>query len=232
MSIQAALRHVTRYRYDRPITLGPQTIRLRPAPHCRAKVVAYALKVDPQLHFLNWQQDPQSNWLARIVLPEKTDHFTVSVDLTVDMEVINPFDFFLEPEAEHYPVAYSAELMAELEPYLRALPGGPAFNRYLAGVSREKKQTTSFVFDLNARLARDIAYVIRMEPGIQTPEDTLCKASGSCRDSAWLLVQLLRHLGLAARFASGYLIQLKPDVKSLDGPSGPEQDFTDLRSWC
>jgi uncharacterized protein (DUF2126 family)/transglutaminase-like putative cysteine protease len=232
MSIQAALRHVTRYRYDRPITLGPQTIRLRPAPHCRAKVVAYALKVEPEAHFLNWQQDPQSNWLARIVLPEKTDHFTVSVDLTVDMEVINPFDFFLEPEAEHYPFTYSAELTAELEPYLRALSGGPAFNRYLAGLSREKKQTTSFVFDLNARLARDIAYLIRMEPGIQTPEDTLCKASGSCRDSAWLLVQLLRHLGLAARFASGYLIQLKPDVKSLDGPSGPEQDFTDLHAWC
>jgi uncharacterized protein (DUF2126 family)/transglutaminase-like putative cysteine protease len=232
MSIQAALRHVTRYRYDRPITLGAQTIRLRPAPHCRAKVAAYALKVEPELHFLNWQQDPQSNWLARVVVPEKTDHFTVSIDLTVDMEVINPFDFFLEPEAEQFPFAYSAELKAELEPYLRPLPGGPAFNRYLAGLSRESKQTTTFIFDLNAKLAKDIGYLIRMEPGIQTPEDTLCKASGSCRDSAWLMVQLLRHMGLAARFTSGYLIQLKPDVKSLDGPSGPESDFTDLHAWC
>ena len=236
MSIQAALRHVTRYRYDRPIALGPQTIRLRPAPHCRARVVAYALKVEPESHFLNWQQDPQSNWLARIVVPEKTDHFTVSVDLTIDMEVINPFDFFLEPEAEQFPFAYSAELKAELEPYLRPFAGGPAFNRYLAmlvaELGRDKKQTTSFIFDLNARLAGDIAYLIRMEPGIQTPEETLCKGSGSCRDSAWLLVQLLRHMGLAARFASGYLIQLKPDVKSLDGPSGPEKDFTDLHAWC
>src|SRR5215469_9493126 len=154
MSIQAALKHVTRYRYDRPITLGPQTIRLRPAPHCRAKVVAYALKVEPDVHFLNWQQDPQSNWLARIVVPEKTDHFTVSVDLTVEMEVINPFDFFLEPDAEQFPFAYSAELKAEPEPYLRAAEGDPAFNRYLAGLvadlGREKKQTTSFLFDLNA----------------------------------------------------------------------------------
>ena len=232
MSIQAALRHVTRYRYDRPITLGPQTIRLRPAPHCRAKVVAYALKVEPEVHFLNWQQDPQSNWLARVVVPEKTDHFTVSVDLTVDMEVINPFDFFLEPEAEQFPFAYSAELKGELEPYLNPLAGGPAFNRYLAGLSRESKQTTTFIFDLNARLSKDIGYLIRMEPGIQTPEQTLCKASGSCRDSAWLMVQLLRHMGLAARFTSGYLIQLKPDVKSLDGPSGPDQDFTDLHAWC
>ncbi|HEU0160780.1 MAG TPA: transglutaminase family protein, partial [Rhizomicrobium sp.] len=232
MTIQAALRHVTRYRYDRLIALGPQTIRLRPAPHSRAKILAYALTVEPEGHFLNWQQDPQSNWLARVVFPEKTDHFTVSVDLTVAMEVINPFDFFLEPEAEQYPFAYSDELKAELEPYLKPAPQGKAFDAYLAKVSRAKKQTTNFVFDLNAALSRDIGYTIRMEPGIQTPDETLTKKTGSCRDSAWLLVQMLRHLGLAARFASGYLIQLKPDVKSLDGPSGPEQDFTDLHAWC
>jgi uncharacterized protein (DUF2126 family)/transglutaminase-like putative cysteine protease len=232
MSIQAALRHVTRYRYDRQITLGAQTIRLRPAPHTRAKVVAYSLKIEPEEQFLNWQQDPQSNWLARVVFPEKTDHFTVSVDLTVEMDVINPFDFFLEPAAEQFPFAYPEELKVELEPYLRTSPIGRAFDRYLAAIPREPKQTTTFIFDLNAQLSRDIGYLIRMEPGIQTPEETLCKGSGSCRDSAWLLVQLLRHLGLAARFASGYLIQLKPDVKSLDGPSGPENDFTDLHAWC
>src|SRR5882757_8683426 len=232
MSIQAAIRHVTRYRYDRQITLGAQTIRLRPAPHTRAKVVAYSLKIEPAEQFLNWQQDPQSNWLARVVFPEKTDHFTVSVDLTVEMAVINPFDFFLEPNAEYFPFAYSDELKAELEPYLKPVAGGPAFERYLAAIPRDKKQTTIFIFDLNAQLARDIGYLIRMEPGIQAPEETLCKGSGSCRDTAWLLVQLLRHLGLAARFASGYLVQLKPDVKSLDGPSGTEVDFTDLHAWC
>jgi uncharacterized protein (DUF2126 family)/transglutaminase-like putative cysteine protease len=232
MSIQAALRHVTRYRYDRLIALGPQTIRLRPAPHSRAKVVAYSLKIEPEQHFLNWQQDPQSNWLARVVFPEKVDHFTVAVDLTVEMEVINPFDFFLEPEAEEYPFAYSAELKAELEPYLKTSPLGEKFDAFLAKVPREKKQTTNFVFDLNASLSKEIGYTIRMEPGIQTPEETLTKKSGSCRDSAWLLVQMLRHLGLAARFASGYLIQLKPDVKSLDGPSGTDVDFTDLHAWC
>jgi len=232
MTIQAALRHVTRYRYERPIALGPQTIRLRPAPHARAKLSAYALKIEPEGYFLNWQQDPQSNWLARVVFPEKIDHFTVSVELTVEMAVINPFDFFLEPSAEKFPFAYSDELKAELEPYLKPVAGGQAFERYLAAIPRETQQTTSFIFDLNARVARDIRYLIRMEPGIQAPEDTLCQASGSCRDSAWLLVQLLRHLGLAARFASGYLIQLKPDVKSLDGPSGPEKDFTDLHAWC
>jgi uncharacterized protein (DUF2126 family)/transglutaminase-like putative cysteine protease len=232
MSIQAALRHVTRYRYDRPITLGAQTIRLRPAPHTRAKMEAYSLKIEPAEHYINWQQDPQSNWLARVVFPEKTDHFTVSVDLTVDMEVINPFDFFLEPDAEKFPFHYAPELKAELEPYLATSDFGPAFERYLAAIPREQKQTTNFVFDLNAQIARDIGYTIRIEPGIQTPEETLCKGSGSCRDSAWLLVNLLRHLGLAARFTSGYLIQLKADVKALDGPSGTDKDFTDLHAWC
>ncbi|MCP5411775.1 MAG: transglutaminase family protein [Alphaproteobacteria bacterium] len=233
MSIQAALRHVTRYRYDRRIALGPQTIRLRPAPHARAHIVSYALKIEPEPHFLNWQQDPQSNWQARVVFPEKTDHFTVSVDLTVEMRVINPFDFFLEPEAEQFPFAYSAELQAELEPYLRTQGKlGKKFDAYLASIARDKQPTTSFIFDLNARLSHDISYLIRMEPGIQTPEETLEKKSGSCRDSAWLLVNLMRRLGLAARFASGYLIQLKPDVKSLDGPSGTDVDFTDLHAWC
>ena len=232
MTILAALRHVTRYRYDRSIVLGPQTIRLRPAPHARAKLVAYSLKVEPAEHFINWQQDPQSNWLARVVFPEKTDHFTVTVDLTVEMEVINPFDFFLEPDAEYYPFTYAAELKAELEPYLQTTPQGKKFDAYLATIPREKKQATNFIFDINADLSRTIGYTIRMEPGIQTPDETLTKKSGSCRDSAWLMVQLLRHLGLAARFASGYLIQLKPDVKSLDGPSGTDVDFTDLHAWC
>jgi len=232
MSIQVAIRHATSYRYDRAITLGPQTVRLRPAPHCRTKIIAYGLTVEPKQNFLNWQQDPQSNWLARIVVPEKTDHFRVSVDLTVELDVINPFDFFLEPEAEHFPFAYAPDLKAELEPYLRTRDWGARFDAYVGKIARDKKQTTAFLFDLNARLSREIAYTIRMEPGIQSPDETLTKARGSCRDSAWLLVQILRRLGLAARFSSGYLIQLKPDVKALDGPSGTSQDFTDLHAWC
>ena len=232
MSIRVALHHVTGYRYDRPVSLGPQAIRLRPAPHCRTPILAYSLKVDPPEHFLNWQQDPQSNWLARAVFPEKTDGFKVTIDLTAEMEVINPFDFFLEPYAEKFPFAYDPDLAADLRPYLRTLECGPRFHAYLGHISRAEQQTTAFLFQLNAALQKHIGYLIRMEPGIQKPDVTLEKRSGSCRDSAWLLVQLLRHLGLAARFASGYLIQLKPDQKSLDGPSGAEQDFTDLHAWC
>jgi uncharacterized protein (DUF2126 family)/transglutaminase-like putative cysteine protease len=232
MSIRVALHHATRYTYDRPIHLGPQVIRLRPTPHCRTPIVSYRLEVSPAQHFLNWQQDPQANWLARVLVPEPTDHLHVTVDLVADLAVINPFDFFLESSAENYPFTYDAALALELAPYLVADKRGPAFEAYLRKIDRSAKQTTPFIFDINAGLQRDIGYLIRMEPGVQTPDETLEKRSGSCRDSAWLLVQLLRRLGIASRFVSGYLIQLKPDVVSLDGPSGASHDFTDLHAWC
>jgi uncharacterized protein (DUF2126 family) len=232
MSLRVALHHATHYTYDRQIKLGPQVIRLRPAPHCRTPIVSYQLDVRPADHFLNWQQDPQSNWLARVLVPNTTEHLDITVDLVADLAVINPFDFFLEESAERYPFTYDPILALELAPYLLAETLGERFEKYLAAIDRTPRPTTSFVFNLNSALCRDIGYVIRMEPGVQAPDETLEKQSGSCRDSAWLLVQLLRRLGLAARFASGYLIQLKPDVVSLDGPSGASQDFTDLHAWC
>ncbi|NTV10961.1 MAG: transglutaminase family protein, partial [Zoogloea sp.] len=232
MTIHVALNHVTTYRYDRPINLGPQVVRLRPAPHSRTRILSYSLSVSPDKHFVNWQQDPQSNYLARLVFPEKVSEFRVEVDLVAEMSVINPFDFFLEPYAEHIPFEYEAWQAHELAPYVKTLPATPRFTEYMRGVSREKKQSVNFLVELNQKLQQDVGYVIRMEPGVQSPEETLTKGTGSCRDSAWLLVQVLRHLGLAARFVSGYLIQLTPDVKALDGPSGPEADFTDLHAWC
>ncbi|MDD5296489.1 MAG: transglutaminase family protein [Rhodocyclaceae bacterium] len=232
MSIHVALNHVTHYRYDRPVSLSPQVVRLRPAPHSRTPILSYALKITPAEHFINWQQDPQSNWLARLVFPEKTAEFKIEVDLVAEMSVINPFDFFLDPAAETIPFAYEDWQRHELTPYLYRLAETPRFAGYLAGISREPAQSVDFLVAINQRLQRDIAYTVRMEPGVQTPEETLTLGSGSCRDTAWLLVQLLRHLGLAARFVSGYLIQLTPDVKSLDGPSGPEADFTDLHAWA
>jgi len=232
MSIHVALNHVTHYRYDRAINLGPQVVRLRPAPHSRTRILSYSMRVEPETHFENWQQDPQSNYLARLVFPDKTTSFRIEVDLVAEMSVLNPFDFFLEPSAEHFPFEYDPSLAHELGSYLEKAPLTPLFEKYLAGISREKMQTTNFLVALNQRLQKDISYLIRMEPGVQAPEETLANASGSCRDTGWLLVQLLRHLGLAARFVSGYLIQLKSDVKSLDGPSGTEVDFTDLHAWC
>ncbi len=232
MSIHVALNHVTHYRYDRLVHLGPQVVRLRPAPHSRTRILSYSLRVEPADHFINWQQDPQANYLARLVFPEPTRAFRVEVDLVAEMSVLNPFDFFLDPLAEKIPFAYPAALRRELTSYLVKLPPSPRFDAYLATIPRTPRASADFLVDLNQRLSRDIRYLIRMEPGVQAPEQTLELGSGSCRDSAWLLVQLLRHLGLAARFVSGYLIQLVADVKSLDGPSGTEADFTDLHAWC
>ncbi|MBX3199609.1 MAG: transglutaminase family protein [Labilithrix sp.] len=232
MSIHVALRHRTTYRYDRPVALGPQSVRLRPAPHCRSRVLAYTLKVQPGEHFVNWQQDPQSNWIARLVFPEKTRGLEIEVDLVVEMAAMNPFDFFVEPYAEKWPFDYEPTLRDELAPYRRTLQATPLLEAFVASVPRTSRTTSDLLVELNQRLCELIRYVVRLEPGLQTPEETLEKRSGSCRDSGWLLVQVLRHLGFAARFASGYLIQLTADVKPVDGPSGPTADFCDLHAWC
>jgi uncharacterized protein (DUF2126 family)/transglutaminase-like putative cysteine protease len=232
MSIHAALNHVTHYKYDRPVQLGPQVVRLRPAPHARSNIVSYSLKVEPAKHFINWQQDPFSNYQARLVFPEKTTEFKVTVDLVVEMAVYNPFDFFLEPAAENFPFMYEPLVAQELAPYLATEPNTPLVQAYLEQVNRKRQRTIDFLVGINQKLQHDIKYLIRMEPGVQTPDQTLTNASGSCRDTGWLLVQLLRRCGLAARFVSGYLIQLTPDVKALEGPSGTAVDFTDLHAWC
>jgi len=232
MPIQVALNHKTSYRFDRLVNLLPHVVRLRPAPHCRTPILSYSLRVTPQPHFLNWQQDPYSNHLARLVFPEPVRDLNVEVDLIAEMTVINPFDFFIEDSASHFPFAYDPLLARELIPYLETEPAGPRLSSLVKELRAADLRTVDYIVELNRRVHERIRYLIRLEPGIQSCEQTLELASGSCRDSAWLLVQLLRQLGLAARFVSGYLIQLKPDVPALDGPAGPEQDFTDLHAWA
>ena len=232
MSIKAAIYHLTHYKYDQPVVMGPQIIRLRPAPHSRTRVISHSLKVSPDKHFVNYQQDPYGNWLARYVFPEPVRELKIEVDLVADMTVYNPFDFFVEPSAETYPFEYPPELVDDLAIYRKLEPLGPHLKKFLLTESREKIRTVDFIVNLNARVAREINYLIRMEPGVQAPEETFEKASGSCRDSSWLLVNALRRLGFAARFVSGYLIQLKPDLVALDGPPGTSVDFTDLHAWC
>ena len=232
MALHVALTHRTEYVYDRLTALGPQIVRLRPAPHSRTPILSYSLNITPKDHFINWQQDPFGNYLARLVFPEKTHEFKVTVDLVADMATINPFDFFVDENARDWPFKYEAELKEELTPYLKAVEPGPLLRDYIRGLKIEAKTSLDFIWALNQQLQHDIRYLIRMEPGVQTPEETLKNCSGSCRDSGWLLVHILRHYGLAARFVSGYLIQLKADMKSLDGPSGTDHDFTDLHAWA
>ena len=235
MAIRVGLQHRTTYRFDRPVNVSPHEIRLRPAPHCRAAVLGYSLNVAPEKCFLNWQQDPYGNWVARVVFPEPATALEIVVDLTADLTVINPFDFFVEPYAEHYPFAYAPALAKELIPFLETAPLGPRLAAWLAAfraTHSPEESTVNMLVRLNQQLQREIRYLVRMEPGVQDPEQTLESACGSCRDSGWLLVQILRHLGLAARFASGYLIQLVADVKPLEGPAGTARDFTDLHAWA
>ncbi len=231
MSIKASIYHLTHYKYDRPVTLQPQIIRLRPAPHSRTKVLSHSLKVSPDNHFVNHQQDAYGNWLARFVFPEPVMELKIEVDLIADMTVYNPFDFFVEKQAESWPFEYAEEIRDDLSIYLQPEEQGPLLQAFLGTLPKSADNTVNFLVDLNARVNQDIGYVIRMEPGVQTAEETLKKASASCRDSSWLLVQVLRHLGIAARFVSGYLIQLKPDLQALDGPQGTDHDFTDLHAW-
>jgi uncharacterized protein (DUF2126 family) len=232
MSIKIAINHDTYYRYDKPVVLSPHIFRLRPAVHSRTKILGYSLKIKPKNHFINWQQDPFGNFLARVVFHEPTTELAVDVEVIAELSVINPFDFFLEEYADKFPFQYDNQLKRELTPYLEVSESGTLLKEWLKEVDTSKKiRTVDFLVGINQRLWKDINYTIRMEAGVQTCEETLTKRLGSCRDSAWLLVQILRHLGLAARFVSGYLVQLTADVKSLDGPSGPEQDFTDLHAW-
>ncbi|KCV82007.1 IMP dehydrogenase [Actibacterium atlanticum] len=232
MAIKASIHHLTHYKYDRPVTLAPQIIRLRPAPHSRTRVISHSLKISPEGHFVNHQQDPYGNWMARYVFPEPVTELKIEVDLVADMTVYNPFDFFVDEEAESFPFDYPEELIDDLTIYRTPEPAGPRLKALLDTVPREAERTVDFLVGLNAQLEKDIGYVIRMEPGVQTPEETLQHGRGSCRDTSWLLVQMLRHLGFAARFTSGYLIQLKPDLEALDGPAGTDHDFTDLHAWC
>ncbi len=232
MSIHVALHHQTIYRYDQLVELSPHLVRLRPAPHCRTPILAYSLKVEPQEQFLNWQQDPYGNHIARFVFPKPTHELKVTVDLLAEMTVINPFDFFLDEDVREFPFRYPELTYRELSPYLEVEEPGPKMRELLAELRTEGMGTVDYLVQVNRKLQQLVRYLIRMEPGVQSCEETLAQGSGSCRDSAWLAVQVLRHFGLAARFVSGYLIQLRADQESLDGPSGPDSDFTDLHAWA
>jgi uncharacterized protein (DUF2126 family)/transglutaminase-like putative cysteine protease len=232
MALKIVISHKTKYKYDRSVALSPHIFRLRPAPHCRTPIEAYSIKITPENQFFNWQQDPFGNYLARLVFPDKTTELTIDVEIIADLKTINPFDFFVEEYAEEYPFTYDEITKKELLPYLEITDKGELLKDFIKTIDYSPRKTIFFLIDINRKIYEYLSYNIRMEPGVQSCEETLTRKNGSCRDFAWLFVQTLRHLGFGARFVSGYLVQLKSDEKSLDGPSGPEEDFTDLHAWA
>src|SRR6516162_7627703 len=149
MGIRVALHHKTVYNYDRMVTLSPQIVRLRPAPHSRTPVTSYSLKIEPRDHFINWQQDPFGNFLARLVFPKETRRFSLEVSLAADVTVINPFDFFLEPYAEKYPFRYEPQEERELRPFLEPAPPGPRLEHFLGSIDRSEIRMADFLVNLN-----------------------------------------------------------------------------------
>lgn len=243
MTTRVALEHRTTYRFGEPVHLFPHAVRLRPAPHSRTAISGYDLRVEPSGHVLRWHQDPFGGWVAQVVFTETATQLEVTVSLVADLEPVNPFDFYVDDYASTAPFAYPTTLRDDLAAYLRPVDDGPrgsglspkstawvesTIARALGGEGGEPTlPVVELLVRLNRAVREQVAYSTRMEPGTQTPADTLDRAVGSCRDSSWLLVAVLRHAGLAARFASGYLLQLETA-----GDDGPSRDSAELHAWA
>jgi transglutaminase-like putative cysteine protease len=230
MPIRVSLQHHTRYAYDQPVWLSPHLLRLKPAAHCPAPIEAYSLRVTPGNHSLYWQQDPFGNFLARVTFPEPVSEMSISVEMIAAIGVTNPFNFLLEDYAQEFPFVYDPQLKKDLTPFLEPSEKGPLLEQWLREADASQRGTIDFLVGLNQRVHQKIAYTIRLEAGVQSTEQTLELALGSCRDSAWLLVGILRSLGLAARFVSGYWVQLDTGELSPDGK--PVEDSFALHAWA
>ena len=226
------IRHHTEYRYPEPAALGPHYVRLRPAEHTRARLLAYNLTIGPE-HEIRWQQDPWGNRIARVTFDEETRAraLSVTVDASFDIRPVNPFDFFVDGRCEDLPLEYPDGLIGELEPFLHPPTMTPALATFIESLPSGGR-LVDFIVELTRRVAERVNYVIRNEPGLQTSEETLTVNSGSCRDSAVLLVDALRARGLAARFVSGYLVQLTDEGNIPDEAKGVDRDVVDLHAWA
>ncbi|SOD89041.1 transglutaminase family protein [Spirosoma fluviale] len=230
MSVRVAIHHHTRYDYDRVVFLSPHLIRLRPVAHSKAIIESYTLTIQPANHVIHWQQDPFGNFIARVDFWEPMSMMSIDVDITARLEPVNPFDFFLDTYAQSFPFTYDAQLRKGLLPYMDVGEPGTQFSQWLQSIDRSTQGTIDFLIKLNQKVVQDIAYTTRMEPGVQTPDETLELAIGSCRDSGWLLVQALRHVGLAARFVSGYLAQVITAETKQNDPT--KEHSLALHAWA
>jgi transglutaminase-like putative cysteine protease len=226
-STRFRLVHRTRYAFDRAVRLAPHEVRLRPAPHARLAIGRYRLAVEEAPHTLHWQQDPHNNWVARLTFAARSVSLVLDVVLEGTLVEFDPFDFFVDPSAATWPFAYAPGVARALGPCLEGgADRGPRFAAWLAAfratIARDEP-TIALLVRLNRRLREDVDYRVRDEAGVQSVEATLASRSGSCRDSAWLLAAILRDLGLAARFVSGYLAEV--------ATTGDTHDRASLHAW-
>ena len=229
MPTSVALHHRTTYRYGGPVMVGPQTIRLRPSPITRAVIRNYALTISPEPAALRWFQDASGNVIARALFGAPADTLEFTVGLEAELGEANPFDFVLESDAVTWPFRYPAALALDLVAYQAAEPIRPWLAALLGTFSLQEQPSVQLLVGLNHLIFDKITYITRMEPGVLSPEQTVRDGAGSCRDVAWLLVAIARSLGFAARFVSGYLIQL---VDAAAPAPGLETDKVDLHAWA
>lgn len=234
--MRVLIQHRSRYIYERPSLLGPQVIRLRPSDHTRARIETYRLAVSPE-HRMHWQRDPHGNHIARVTFKagQRVAALEMVVELGVEIHPVNPFDFFLDDRVKKVPFRYPDRLDAELAPYLDT--GDPAYRlgKHTTELLKQlpwEGDTVGVLIGMNAEIQKRVAYVIRDEAGVWTPEETLVNGRGSCRDSAVLLVAMMRARGIAARFVSGYLVQLTDEGMIPDEPKGVTRDVVDLHAWA
>ena len=223
MTLRLALTHRIESRFDQPVLPSTHWLRLRPAPHTRARVEAYSLRVEPGAHFINWLRDPYENHLARLDLPQPTSHLTLTVEVILELAVSDPFDFLVESFASSAPFEYPEQLRKELTPYLAPGASGPRFAAWLAQLDRRPRYVIEFLDTINRAVQERIAVEATVRAGAIDVEALLASSRGAPWELAWLLTLSLRGVGLAARFVSGYRI--------IAGPATAAAAAASLHAW-
>ncbi|GAB3998059.1 hypothetical protein GCM10028807_44750 [Spirosoma daeguense] len=231
MDIRIQLNHQTLYQYDQTVHLSTQLIRLKPNAYCQAIIEDYSLLIKPDNHVLRWQQDAFGNFIARVDFSGEVSYLLIQVQITVSLQPVNPFDFLIDDYALFFPFQYTDSLQHDLAPYRGATEQGSYLTQWIGQIKHQPRQeTVSFLINLNQQVFQAIFYQVRLEPGVQSADETLRRSIGTCRDSAWLLVQLIRKLGLAARFVSGYLVELSQSSNNTSADA--IKDLLALHAWA
>lgn len=208
--------HHTQYNFSKPVQASPHIIRLNPTLNYKNKILEHSLQVFPEVFHQNNHLDVYGNPISRLVFLSKIEFLTVEVKMKVEVQDINPFDFFLSLAIENYPFKYPNSVQSYLQSYLEVVDD-EVIEHWLKSKNPPKQhKTLDYVTSLNKLVHQHLNYTVRLEPGVYSPKETIEKGGGSCRDYSWLLVNMYRMHGIAARFVSGYLIDLNFEVDNKD----------------